>query len=222
MGAAIPGAVDVSPPKLSEDHSHHCCGTVLVSKVQLLGWIWSFPDFQGTPTAIFLKAKGNTCPAPPDNPRACSAEEGQSKSPHFHGPKNEHSGSKKKKKNYFCGITLMRTTWSSSCTCCGFLQVFSAPFTSAVPQNIFFPLDLPPSQQGDILGPNLGIPEPLPRPPRLHCSPWPRGAFQEGFKGNFHPGSLKSYPGHLKATDLSILRTQGSNNFWLGFGKFEK
>lgn len=58
----------LSLPKLSVDHSHHCCGSVLVTKVQFLGWSWSCPDFQGNSTAMFVKAEGNTCAGPSDNP----------------------------------------------------------------------------------------------------------------------------------------------------------
>lgn len=119
-------------------------------------------------------------------------------------------------KIYFCGITLMRTTWSSSCTCCGFfLQMFSAPFTTAVPQNIFFPLDLPPPHKETFWGQNCGDPTGSSKPTISSLFPWLRVVFQEHFKGNFHPG-------HQKSTDLSILRTQGSNEFWLEYGKFEK
>lgn len=96
--------------------------------------------------------------------------------------------------------------WSSSCTCCGSLLVFSAPFTS---QHF---LSLRSSTQGDIFGfKTLG--------PRISTS-----IFQEDLKKKrgFSSISLQSCPGHLKATDWSILRAQGSNTFWLEYGKFEK
>lgn len=111
-----------------------------------------------------------------------------------------------KKKNYFYGITLMGTSWSCSCTCCGFLQVFSAPFTSACSSEHFLSFGSLTSTQGDILGPKPWDPTASSKAPYLHCSPWLRVVFQEDSLWNFHPGSFKSCPGHLKAKDLSILK----------------
>lgn len=116
----------------------------------------------------------------------------------------------------------MRTTWNCSSTCCGFPPGDFCSFHLCLfLRTFFFPLDLPPPHRETFSGQNHGATQPLPSPLYLHCSPWLRVVFQEDFYGNFHPGSSKSYPGHLKATDLSILRTQGSNDFWLEYGKIE-